>query len=169
MGVSVQPSQVRSASGDPARAYLFEVTGILNTEGGPKTLHGGFSRICGLGEEIEVVDARDGTDPLQTVKLQGARSGAEVTFERGIFDNLDDLVAWFQAVKASVPGYKTDITVQVYKNEQSGNGGPSLISPKGYTLRKAWPRAYKIADLDGKSSEVAVESLSLVFETLEIT
>ena len=171
MGVEVQVSQSREASGDPARSFLFEVSGTIQTSAGPKALKGGFSKICGLREEIEVVDARDGTDPLQLVKLQGAHGGAEVTLERGIFDNIEDLVEWFQAVKQAVPGYKTNIDVRVYKIQGDRVGGisrPSLLSPRGLRLLNAWPRSYEFGDLDGKSSGVAVESLTLVFETLEI-
>src|SRR5579885_3551021 len=105
----VQVAQARALGGDPARSFLFEVSSM-----GIRGLHGGFSRVSGLKEEIEVVDARDGTDPLQTRKLHGIHSGGEATFERGVIDNLDDLIGWYNDMKNAVPGYKTDLSVNVF-------------------------------------------------------
>lgn len=61
----------------------------------------------------------------------------------------DDVVIY---VGSCVPGTKTGVKAQVK-----------------ITLKKAWPVAYQVADLDAMTSSVAIESLSLAFDSMEIS
>jgi phage tail-like protein len=136
---------------NPAVSFLFSVTGRVS---------GGFSKISGIHEEVEVEDKRDGTDPRQVRKIVGQNSGGSLTLERGAMENLTDLVQWFNEVKAGTPGYRTDIMIKV----QSPDGA----DVRTIIVRNCWPSAYELSDLEGKVSEVSIESVTLAFDSLEI-
>lgn len=144
-------SVVSSGGRDPALKFNFEVVS--------SRLNGGFSKIGGISEEIEVVDQRDGTDPLQPRKLVGASQGGTLTLEKGILSDFKDFIRWFDDVRKCRAGIRSDISILI------GNCDSSLA--RAVKALNAWPSSYEIGELDASSSEVAVESITLVFEGLE--
>lgn len=141
----------REIPANPAVGFLFSVDGRVS---------GGFSKICGIHEEVEVEEKRDGTDPLQVRKLVGMRSGGCLTLERGAMENLTDLVQWFNEVKNGTPGYRTNIQIKVM--------APDGSVVRTIVVRDCWPSSYELSDLEGKVSDIAVESLTLAFDSLDI-
>lgn len=141
----------REIPANPAVSFLFSVAGRVS---------GGFSKISGIHEEIEVEDKRDGTDPLQVRKLVSTKSGGCLTLERGAMENLTDLVQWFNDVKGGVAGYRTDIQIQVMS--------PDGAVVRTIFVRNCWPSAYELSDLEGKVSDVSIESITLAFDSLDI-
>jgi phage tail-like protein len=127
---------------------------------------GGFSKISGLREEIEVVDQRDGIDPLQTRKLVGTHAGSDCTLEKGVFGEKHDILQWFKDTKGTsdgIPpkqGFKRTVKVMVL--------GADGELKRTITLLRAWPKSYELSDLDASSSELALESLVLTFEDMDI-
>lgn len=144
--------QVRA---DPAVKFRFDV--ICGFFG---RIIGSFSKISGIKEQIEVVDMRDGTDPQRTKKLVGTHQGGTIVLEKGVTGNVSELVGWFNRVKKNDRnGFRSDIAIGV---ADCANRLARVVK-----LQDAWPSAYELGDLDAKSSEVEVESLTLVFESLE--
>ena len=142
---------ISQAAPDYAVQFLFTVTSTR--------LRASFSKISGIREEIEVVDMRDGLDPLQTRKIPGPHAGAVVTFSRGVTEHAIDIPKWFNAVKACEKDFRDDVAVSV--------GNCSRTAIRSFALRRAWPISYELGELDGRTSGILVESLSLAFETLD--
>jgi phage tail-like protein len=155
----------------PVTKYRFSVT-----SGG---FDSSFMQVTGLREEIEVVDMRDGTDPLQIRKIPGLRQGGEVTFVKGVVTSPAQLVEWFRAVKRLDKGFRKTIKIEVRGREgpqpASGHSPPkdgafvNLPIPRAIELQGAWPSAYEMGDLDARESDVALESLTVVFENMKVS
>lgn len=140
---------------DPAVKYRFDVVAGRLGLG-----LGSFSKVSGIKEQIEVVEMRDGQNPLQVRKIVGTHQGGTIVLEKGVIKDVGILTSWFRAVKESDPdGFRSDVGIGVADIRNR------LV--RVIVLQNAWPSAYEIGDLDGSSSEVEVESLSLVFESLE--
>jgi phage tail-like protein len=148
---------------EPALGYIFEVRAAGFTAG--------FSKISGISEEYEVIDMRDGTNPLSVRKIAGLRNTGEVLFEKGLISEPQELVKWYTEVRnlgrtlqgSSAAGftnkdYRRDLEIRI--------GGCDGNPVRGVKLQRAWPKGYTLGDLDAKSSEVAIETLTVVFDAL---
>jgi len=143
---------------DSEYPFAFKYRFDVQTRG----IKGGFSRVSGISEEIEVVDVRDGTDPFQIRKIKGTHQGGLVTMERGMTKNRQELWSWFADVKlGSGPNgspFWSNVDVGLFSGEKQDFG---------LTISKAWPNRYEIGELDAKASEVELEVLSLAHEGID--
>lgn len=139
-----------------AYKYLFEVQ--------TKNLKGGFSRVSGISEEIEVVDMRDGTDPFQIRKIRGTKQGGTITLERGIVQNRREMFAWFASVKANDVPFWANALVSLNTRKNTREADKPVFTME---ISSAWPSKYEISELDAKASDLSVEILSLAHEGLE--
>ena len=154
----------------PVTKFRFGVTAL--------DFEASFAQISGLREEIEVVDMRDGTDPFQVRKIPGLRQGGETTFTKGVVTNPAQIVNWFRSMKRLEQGFRRDIRIEVRGREgpqpANGHSRPAYADYKGLpiqreiTLISAWPSAYEMGDLDAKESEVALESLTVAFDSMTV-
>jgi len=143
-----------------AYKYIFEVRTS-------RRVTGGFSRVSGISEEIEVVDKRDGTNPFQIKKLKGTHQGGSVILERGVVQEKLEFLRWFRDVKKEVVPFWS--TFVIHLNPITDPGGQSQTGLPILSLRflNGWPSRYELGELDAKSSELALEKLALVHEGLE--
>lgn len=126
----------------------------------------GFSSVSGLMDESEVIEYREGTNPAFPAKMPGQVSVGDVTFERGVAKNFDAkaLSEWRSAIKSimetdstTTDGLRATITIRV-KDE----GGGSTV----FRLKNAWPSSLEIGDLSADSSDVLVQTMTIVAEEL---
>ena len=139
----------RALTTDPTQQFRFtvEVDGIVT---------GGFSKVSGLETELEVVEYREG-GYTSTRKLPGIEKTGTATFERGAFSDIY-LYQWF--AQASKPDFRRDITV----TERDRLGNPR----RRWILSDAWVSKLAAPELDANSSEVAVESVEVQYESLSV-
>jgi phage tail-like protein len=118
-----------------------------------------FSEVSGLEASIDVVDYRAGDDPEGTPKkLQGLRKFTDITLKRGLTSDLS-LWTWFQnGVTGSVA--RVDLTISL----RDQNEVPVLT----WRARNAWPRKWSGPILNAGSSEVAIETLEICHEGIEL-
>jgi phage tail-like protein len=142
-----------------AVAYRYEV--YTNRPGGPIGLRGGFSKVSGIKEEIEVDEKRDGADPFQTVKNIGQFKGGTLQLSKGVVDNINSFYNWFDTVKSvdNAP-FRETVTLEVHNPVGD-------VALKMRFLR-AWPTSYELGEMNAMSSGVAMESLSIAFEKAEM-
>jgi phage tail-like protein len=120
---------------------------------------GAFSEVSGLTSEYEVVEYREGSDAVASVrKLPGLRKFGDVTLKRGIAAD-KGLWEWHDGIAAN-PSDRRAVTV-------------SLLGAKHepvcrWKLRNAWPAKYEGPVLDADSSMVAIETLVLAHEGLDL-
>jgi phage tail-like protein len=118
---------------------------------------GAFRTVRGLGTTVDPVEYRNGNDPeMHLRKLPGMRHYGNVTLKRGA---TADLRLW-QWIAAEPPDRRT-VTITMLDHEHA--------AVLRYVLHNAWPCTYKGPKLNAKGNDVAVETLELCHERLEIT
>lgn len=139
---------------DPFRSYNFKLL-----KEGSSVLLGHFTRCSGIGVEVEAIDFREGGSTAVT-RLAGPVRYADVTLEYGLTANAE-LWDWMTQVAAGRP-----------KQEYQKNVSVVLLDADGTTermrwdLEAAWPRSWKGAPLDASATQIAIETVTLVFDRL---
>lgn len=136
---------------DPYRGFNFklEIQGVTE---------GHFAECSGLGVKVDVISYREGGNHQLTHRIPGAVEYDGVTLRYGLTKSTE-LWEWLQKV---VQGRVDRRNVSVVMLEPDG-------STEGlrWNLINAWPCRWQGAPLDAAGSELAIESMTLVFEALE--
>jgi phage tail-like protein len=136
---------------DPYRAYNFKLLIQGVTEG-----H--FTQCAGLGVKVHAIPYREGGAGAAVRRLPGPVEYGDVTLRYGLSASRE-LWAWFMSV---VRGQVERKNVSVVLLDQDG-----VTEVMRWNLINAWPCEWRGAPLDAMSREVAIETLTLVFEALE--
>ncbi len=123
------------------------------------SLTGGFSKVGGLKDEIEVEEKRDGADPFQTRKIVGTFKGGTLVLAKGVVKNFWKFLFWYENVKTPDVQFREKVEVTI--NNIDGN------PVRRFQFSEAWPFSYEVSDLEAKTSEMAVESISIAFERMD--
>lgn len=156
------PNQ-RSRPVDPARNFKFAVNS-------KRFGSAGFHKVSGLKDTSEVIEYREGTDPITPRKLMGLVKFENITLERGL-TNSPDFVNW-----------RNDV-VQILK---SGNLAPDgvpddvvrdnpeivLADMHGqyqwvWEIYAAWPTEQEATEFNALGNEALIEKLVLAHEGYE--
>jgi phage tail-like protein len=136
----------------PTPAYHFIVQW-----GGTRT---GFSEVSGLSIETDVIDYREGNSPVQnTVKIPGIRKFTNIVLKRGIVAGDSDFFAWASTVQQGQVE-RRDVVISLLNESHQ----PLMT----WKVRSAWPAKYEGPVLRAGSSEVAIETLELAHEGIEV-
>ena len=139
---------------DPFTGYNFMVA--LGDIGGEDQIAGGFREVEGLSVSIDVVEYRVGNEKSSGVrKLAGLRRYSNVTLKRGF---LTDTRLWDWI--ATDPPDKRNVVITLLDEQR--------VPQVRFVLRQAWPVKWSGPDLIASSSEVAIESIELTHEGLEV-
>ncbi len=118
-----------------------------------------FSEVQGLEAAIDVVEYRNGNLVENSpIKLAGLNRYANVTLKRGL---TQDQTLW-DWMKSGLAGDLVRQTVVITLRDQQDN--PVLV----WQLKNAWPCKWTGPALSAKSSEVAIESLEICHEGIEL-
>jgi phage tail-like protein len=117
-----------------------------------------FSEVSGLGVEVEVIEYRDGNEDLTVRKLPGLRKYTNIVLKRGVTADRG-LWEWLSAVGRGQPDRRDGAIVLLGESRQ-----PVLR----WTFRAAWPRKWVGPTLRADASEVAIETIELCHEGLEL-
>ena len=117
-----------------------------------------FSECSGLSSSVEVIEYRTGGEPASTRKLPGLRKFANLTLRRGITKDRE-LWTWYKTVLDGAPKRR--------------NGSVVLLDEDGndvlrWNFQRGWPCKYEGPALNALSSEVAIETLEIAHEGLEL-
>jgi len=129
--------------------FLVEIDGVITA---------GFSEVSGLTADTNVIEYREGDDPIHVRKLPGLIHFSNITLKRGITKDLS-LWNWFNTVlKGTV---------------QRASGSIILLDAARnpvlrWTFVNGWPCKWKGPHLDGKTSEVAIEELEIAHEGIAL-
>jgi phage tail-like protein len=137
---------------DPYRNFRFrvEIDGIATA---------GFSEVLIGATTTDVIDYREGGDPLHVRKLPGLIKFGNVTLKRGMTNSLD-LYKWYQAISfGQLSGNRRQVVITV--QDESG------ADQSRFVVSEAWPMKYDPSDLNGKGNEVFIELLELANEGIE--
>ena len=143
-------SAVPAGAADPYRAYNFRL------EMGGTTCH--FAECSGLRAKVPAIAYREGGDAQMVRRLPGPVEYGDITLRYGL-TNSTELWNWFQT---SVRGRVERRLVQIVVLDADGT--TPVVQ---WNLNNAWLSEWNGALLNAQSREVAIESMTLVFESLE--
>lgn len=124
------------------------------------TLNGNFQEVSGLDVEAQVIEYRHGDSPeFSTIKMPGIKKYGNVTLKKGIFKGDNKFWDWFNNIKMNLIE-RQPVTIKLLDEE----GNPTMT----WTLTNAWPTKITGTDLKSDGNEVAVETLEIAHEKLEI-
>jgi len=140
---------------DPLRSFQFavEIDSIIV---------GGFSEVSGIQSETKVYTYREGGENAFTHSFPDSTAHSRLILKRGLtFD--DTLWNWYQAV---INGTVRRRSVYVLLNGEAGKMDLAWI----WCFTNAFPVKWAGPDLRSERSEIAVESVELVYqETLKFS
>lgn len=137
---------------DPYRSYNFKLVIDGATEG-----H--FMECSGLSAKIEQIKYREAGNNQVLRKLPGQVEYGDISLKYGLTDS-KELWNWFQSGVKGVVDRK-NVTVQLLDS-----AGSEVVMQ--WNLLNTWISEWKGAVLNAMNNEVAIETVSLSFESLEL-
>jgi len=130
--------------------FLVEIDGVTTA---------GFSECSGLDASVDVIEYREGNEKLQTVrKLPGRVCYSPIVLRRGI---TQDRALW--------DWFKTVVNGQVQRTTGTITLLDSARNPVlRWNFREGWPSKWEGPKLGAKSNEVAIETLVIEHEGIEL-
>jgi phage tail-like protein len=136
----------------PMPAYHFVVDW-----GGTRT---GFSEVSGLNMTHEVVDYREGSSLVDSSKkIPGLTKFENIVLKRGIVKGDNDFFNWMKT-KQNSQVERRDISIKLLDETHA----PIMV----WKVRNAFPVKYTGPHLQARSSEVAIETIEITHEGIEI-
>ena len=119
-----------------------------------------FQEVSGLDVESQPIEYRAGdSKTFSVVKMPGIKKYGNVTMKKGVFKSDNKFWDWFNQIKMNTIK-RVPVTISLLDEE----GNPTMV----WTLTNAWPSKITGTDLKSDGNEVAVESIEVVHEGLEI-
>lgn len=142
---------------DPYGAYNFIVE-INTVSPDGSAVKGSFCECSGLDVEIPTIEYRNGSEDITVRKMPGLKKFSNIVLKRGI---IADLTFWDWIVKGM-----NGLTQRV-------SGSVALLDENQrevmrWNFRRGWPSKYTGPSLNAKNNEIAMESLEISHEGLEI-
>ncbi|MGB5758408.1 MAG: phage tail protein [Acidimicrobiales bacterium] len=142
---------------DPYGGYNFQVlvTGISDDG---LAVGGSFTEVGGLEVEVPAIEYRNGSDDITVRKIPGLKKFTNLTFKKGI---TGDVEFWNWIVEA--------MNGQVNRTE----GSIILLDENRqevmrWNFRRGWPCKFTGPTLNAANNEVAMETLEVCVEDLQI-
>lgn len=147
------PMETGGAGGartDPFRGYDFklEIQGVTA---------GHFTECSGLGIRVDAIRHRDAGGTGVVHRIPGQVDYGDVTLRHGLTQS-HELFDWFMAAVEGSPQRKN---VSILMLDSAG-----MNEVLRWDLINAWPSAWRGAPLDALGQQIAIESITLVFESL---
>ena len=137
----------------PACNFLLELAGVVD----PGSTQ--FAEVTGLSADIAVIEYRTGGDRSNVVrKLPGLTKYPNIVLKRGVSG---DLRLW-QWIQQAIQGTVQRLNGSVVLLDEARN--PVLR----FNFRRGWPCRYDGPSLTAQGNEVAIETLEICHEGLEI-
>jgi phage tail-like protein len=141
----------RTNPADPFIGFNFLVTIDGVTEAG-------FSEVSGISMETDAIEYREGKEVNTVRKLPGLKKFGNITCKRG-FTKDDALFKWRKQVMDG--------------NVQRASGSITLLNEGRqpvlrWSFREGWPRKLDGPTFNAKNNEVAIETLEIVVEDVDV-
>ena len=119
-----------------------------------------FQEVSGLDVESQSIDYRAGnSEVFSTVKMPGLRRSGTVTLKKGAVSKDRRFWDWYSEIKMNTIRFKA-VTISLL--DEAGN--PTMV----WRLRNAFPTKITGTDLKADGNEVAIETIELAHEGIEI-
>lgn len=118
----------------------------------------GFSECGGLTAETDVIEYRNGDEPITVRKLPGLRKYTNITLKRGF---TKDAALWDWR-KTVIDGQTQRHSGSIVLLDESRQ--PALT----WNFREGWPSKWEGPAMNAKNNEVAIESMEIAVEHIEL-
>jgi len=120
----------------------------------------GFSEVTGLTQENQAIEYRDGSFPeFSSIKMPGLRKFSNITLKRGVVKGDNDFFKWLSTVKMNTVE-RRNLIISLRNEELQ----PVMV----WNVSNAFPVKVEGPQLKASANEVAIESIELAHEGLEI-
>ena len=142
---------------DPYSAlnFIVLINGILDDG---RSVKAAFAEVSGLDVEITPIEYRTGAEDITVRKIPGLKKFPNIVLKRGI---IGDLTLW-NWIKTALDGQvqRADGTITLLDESRQ----PVMV----WRFRRGWPCKLTGPVLKAKGNEVAIETLEISHEGLEI-
>lgn len=142
---------------DPYARFNFQVV-IEGVSDNGRPVRGGFTEVSGLDIEITPIEYRNGAEDITVRKLPGLKKFSNITLKRGVVGDL----AFFNWMKAALNGQVLRADGVIILLDESRQ--PVIT----YKFRRAWPCKWSGPQLNATTNEVAIESIEICHEGLDV-
>lgn len=120
----------------------------------------GFTEVTGLDIQVEMIEYREGSSPeYHKIKMPGMQKFSNITLKRGSIEGDSDFYKWINTISLTVAD-RRDIVISLLNETHS----PVM----SWKAKNAFPVKVQASDLKSDGNEVAVETLELAHEGLNI-
>lgn len=120
-----------------------------------------FQEVSGLDMQAEEIKYRSGdSKTFSPTKMPGLKKYGNVTMKKGIFKGDNKFWEWFAKIKMNTVERVT-VTISLLDEEAK----PVMV----WKLNNAWPTKITGTDLKAEANEVAIETIEIAHEGLEIS
>jgi phage tail-like protein len=120
----------------------------------------GFSEVSGLTQENQAIEYRDGAfKEYSSIKMPGLRKFSNVTLKRGIVKADNDFFKWLSTIKLNKVE-RRDVVISLLNEEHA----PVMT----WKIHNAFPVKVEGPGLKASGNEVAIESIEIAHEGLEL-
>lgn len=125
------------------------------------TVQAGFQEVSGLGMEITVAEYRAGNAGTnEPMKITGTVKTPDVTLKRGVIGSTD-LYDWLHEVRNGSQNHLKTVTIKLMAEDRE-------TVAQQWKLYNSRPMKYEGPSLNGKGTDVGIESLVLSCERITI-
>ncbi len=121
-----------------------------------------FSEVSGFDATIDVIEYREGTETINSPrKMPGLTKYGNVTLKWGMSENMS-FYEWVTGISDGTKAAAEDrvVDMNIYLQDDAHNDIAS------WELINAWPSKYTAPDFNASSSEIAFESVEIVYEEM---
>jgi phage tail-like protein len=120
-----------------------------------------FQEVTGLDTEAQPIEFRHGNSPVfAPIKMPGLRKVGDVTLRRGVVAVDTDFWNWINAIKMNTVKRRT-VVIKLLDE----TGTPKMV----WTLNNAWVTKITDTDLKAEGNDIAIETLELAHEGIDLT
>lgn len=120
----------------------------------------GFSEVSGLTQEAQAIEYRDGAmQDFSSIKMPGLRKFSNIVLKRGIIKSDNDFAKWLSEIKMNTVT-RRDVLISLLNEKHE----PVMV----WKVHQAFPVKVEGPALKATGNEVAIESIELAHEGLEV-
>jgi phage tail-like protein len=120
----------------------------------------GFTEVTGLDMQVEAIEYREGSSPeYSKIKMPGMHKFSNITMKRGTIQGDSDFYKWMNTINLTVVE-RRDIVISLLNESHE----PVMT----WKAKNAFPVKVQASDLKSDGNEVAIETLELAHEGLNI-
>src|SRR5262245_10897811 len=121
----------------------------------------GFTEVTGLTQECQAIEYRDGLfKEFSTIKMPGLRKQANIVCKRGIMKSDNDFAKWLTTTASLGKVERRDLVISLLDDEHK----PVMV----WTAHNCFPVKVEGPQLKSSGNEVAIESIEIAHEGLEV-